>query len=186
VAGACATSPKSACATADFGHGGLAGADGKPIEHVRLVAQAVIQTLGRQTPPWTVLHVGWTPEEVVAAPQGTAISFHSQHSELPLDLEVPAEHSQLVVELGTGARSSGEAVAAYYPLYVPTAEAIAVLASQIQDHATEADSSRGRPLPPCPGHAHPLVVQVVEDVAVWQCPQSPAHLQEPVMPGHRA
>ncbi|QUQ70292.1 hypothetical protein [Kutzneria sp. CA-103260] len=45
------------------------------------------------------------------------------------------------------------------------------LAERLQDAFVE---EYGRPLPPCPGHEHPLVPEVRE-VAVWQCPNDPGH-----------
>ena len=138
---------------------------------VRLVAQAVLDGLGHQAPPWTVLRVGWAADD------------EWEHLVLPPGLDAPAAHSHLLVELGTeGRTAAGESVGAHYPLHVPEAEAVAELASQIQDHAVEAESSWGRALPPCPGHAHPLSARVFDGVAVWQCPVSPAHYRQPVVP----
>jgi len=45
------------------------------------------------------------------------------------------------------------------------------LAERLQDAFVE---EYGRPLPPCPGHQHPLTPEV-RDVAVWQCPYDPGH-----------
>ena len=51
------------------------------------------------------------------------------------------------------------------------------LAGKLQDVFVE---EYGRPLPPCPGHQHPLApaVRDVPDqgaIAVWQCPYDPGH-----------
>jgi hypothetical protein len=45
------------------------------------------------------------------------------------------------------------------------------LAAKLQDAFVE---EYGRPLPPCPGHEHPLVPEV-RDAAVWECPYDPGH-----------
>lgn len=45
------------------------------------------------------------------------------------------------------------------------------IAARLQDTFVEEYS---RPLPPCPGHQHPLVPEV-RDVAVWECPYDPGH-----------
>jgi hypothetical protein len=45
------------------------------------------------------------------------------------------------------------------------------LAARLQDAFVE---EYGRPLPPCPGHQHPLTPEVRE-VAVWLCPYDPGH-----------
>ncbi|MFC5220707.1 hypothetical protein [Streptomyces coerulescens] len=89
-------------------------------------------------------------------PGSTSINLHSAHSAMPPDLPALAEHSQLLVDLGTSDDAvRGTTVGAYFPLYVPFAEAVAAFASQIQDHAMEAEATFGRPLPPCPGHTPP-------------------------------
>lgn len=44
--------------------------------------------------------------------------------------------------------------------------------SHMQDHASENSSTFGVPLPPCPGHAHPLSADVAGGVAVWVCPET--------------
>ncbi|MEV6606796.1 hypothetical protein [Kutzneria sp. NPDC051319] len=45
------------------------------------------------------------------------------------------------------------------------------LAERLQDVFIE---EYGRPLPPCPGHEHPLVPEV-RDAAMWVCPNDPGH-----------
>ncbi|QXE33523.1 hypothetical protein KQY30_03685 [Streptomyces sp. GMY02] len=49
------------------------------------------------------------------------------------------------------------------------AEAVALLAEQLQDAVLE--HTGGAPVPPCPGHSHPAVAEVVDGVACWTCPQ---------------
>lgn len=51
------------------------------------------------------------------------------------------------------------------------------LAAKLQDTFVE---EYGRPLPPCPGHDHPLAPELRAHVdggprAVWQCPHDPGH-----------
>ncbi|WP_141698570.1 hypothetical protein [Streptomyces lushanensis] len=50
------------------------------------------------------------------------------------------------------------------------AEAVALLAEQLQDGVLE--HTGGAPLPPCPGHSHPAVAKVVDTVASWTCPEN--------------
>ncbi|MFE1961086.1 hypothetical protein [Streptomyces sp. NPDC059479] len=50
------------------------------------------------------------------------------------------------------------------------AEAVALLAEQLQDSVLE--YTAGTPVPPCPGHSHPAVAKVVDGVASWTCPQN--------------
>jgi hypothetical protein len=122
-------------------------------ERVRAVAQAILNGLGGHAPSWTVLSV--TEPDV---PPGQW-SVHT-----------------LLVTLG---RSPDETVGAYYSLAVPEPDAIAALASQIQDHAIEA--TQGDPLPPCPGHPHPLSAHVVDGVAVWECPRDSRTPPNPIV-----
>lgn len=70
---------------------------------------------------------------------------------------------------------------AYFASNLPEPQAIAQLASHLQDHASENSSTFGVPLPPCPGHQHPLNADVADGVAVWACPVTPAHYQQPIV-----
>ena len=151
------------------------------MEQARLVAQAVLDRMGRQAPAWTVLHVGWTQQPTVGRPGDDEIHLYSWHSGRPPGLDEGSGHQQLSVVLGSADEAVGGTVTAYYPLYLQAAEAIVVLASQIQDHASEAEISWGRSLPPCPGHNHPLRAHVVEGIAVWECPSTPDHHREPIL-----
>ena len=92
---------------------------------------------------------------------------------------VEFEPHTIAVILGSPDGGS-EPVTAFYSLDVPAADAIAALASQIQDHAIEV--SGGQAFPACPGHPHPLSPHVVDRVAVWECPRTPAHHREPIWP----
>jgi hypothetical protein len=58
------------------------------------------------------------------------------------------------------------------------AEAVALLAEQLQDAVLEATG--GTPVPPCPGHAHPAVPDVVEGTACWTCPRS-GQVRRPIL-----
>ncbi|MGC5363893.1 hypothetical protein ACPXCE_19845 [Streptomyces sp. DT24] len=60
------------------------------------------------------------------------------------------------------------------------AEAVVMLAGQLQDGVLE--STGGAPAPPCPasGHSHPAVAAVVDGVASWTCPQGGG--TRPVLP----
>ncbi|WP_052744487.1 hypothetical protein [Streptomyces odonnellii] len=52
---------------------------------------------------------------------------------------------------------------------ITEAEAVALLAEQLQDAVLE--HTGGTPVPPCPGHSHPAVAEVVDGVACWTCPR---------------
>jgi len=85
----------------------------------------------------------------------------------------------LLVTIGRDDRDRAP-VQVYLSLDVPADEAVAITAGQIQDHAIEATS--GAPLPPCPGHRHPLTATSVDGVASWACPRDAAHHLEPILP----
>jgi hypothetical protein len=90
----------------------------------------------------------------------------------------PPWDAQLSVVAGP-ASGDGDVVTVYVLTHVPEAMAVAELASQLQDHVIEA--TWGAPLPPCPGHPHPLAAHVVDGVAVWECPNTPGHYREPIV-----
>lgn len=52
------------------------------------------------------------------------------------------------------------------------ADAVVLLADQLQDGVLE--STAGEPLPPCPGHGHPATARVVAGQPCWVCPQDEA------------
>ena len=147
------------------------------MQHAALLAQAVIDGLGQQGPPWIVLDVRLVGD---ATPDAVDLALVSLHSRTGPRFAEPAER-QFSVTIGPSGSAVEESVAVYFPLYLPVAEAIVVLASQIQDHAIETAPSWGLPLPPCPGHSHPLSARIAEGAPVWQCPTSSSHHQEPIV-----
>ncbi|MEV0848010.1 hypothetical protein AB0J21_19400 [Streptomyces sp. NPDC049954] len=58
------------------------------------------------------------------------------------------------------------------------AEAVTLLAGQLQDAVLE--ETGGAPHPPCPGHSHPAVARTVDGIACWACPNGGA--VRPVLP----
>lgn len=81
--------------------------------------------------------------------------------------------------------ADGSGADCLFALYLPEFEAVAEFASHLQDWVSESDVGWGRPVPPCPGHQHPLSAAVANGVAVWECPQDPAHHREPILPSSR-
>ncbi|MEU3186749.1 hypothetical protein ABZ707_21475 [Streptomyces sp. NPDC006923] len=57
-------------------------------------------------------------------------------------------------------------------------EAVALLAEQLQEGVLE--HTGGTPAPPCPGHSHPAVPEVVDGVASWTCPEDGS--TRPILP----
>ncbi len=121
------------------------------------LATAVLADLARGTSDeWIVL--GAVPDDHMDGPPpppgldyGTVISISIARSDAP----------------------AATASRVHYVPDVPRADALVALASQLQDALIE--TSHGRALPACPGHAHPLSAVVVDGVAVWRCPVSPEH-----------
>jgi hypothetical protein len=60
------------------------------------------------------------------------------------------------------------------------AEAVALLAEQLQESVLE--HTGGAAAPPCPGHNHPAAAEVVEGVATWTCPQGSRDRSRPILP----
>ncbi|WP_424185399.1 NUDIX hydrolase [Actinokineospora sp. G85] len=87
----------------------------------------------------------------------------------------PAPHQDgLWVEVGGDQPRSG-----FFATAGPRAEAVALLANQLQDHAVE--EAFGEALPHCPGHQHPLTARVVGGNPLWVCPGDVDHHREPVV-----
>ena len=59
------------------------------------------------------------------------------------------------------------------------AEAVVILADQLQDSVLEATG--GAPFPPCPGHGHPAVAELIDGVPSWKCPKGGS--LGPIIPG---
>ncbi|WP_052863268.1 hypothetical protein [Streptomyces niger] len=65
--------------------------------------------------------------------------------------------------------ADGSAVGVHVEQPMPPADAIALVADRLQDAVLE--ETGGAPNPPCPGHRHPAVAEVVAGVACWTCPR---------------
>lgn len=89
----------------------------------------------------------------------------------------PHEDSSLF-RVVVGRPGSGATV--FFVTEAGRASATMGMAGDLQIHAL--DSVWGPPLPPCPGHPHPLEPRVVHDVAVWICPRVAGHHSEPIAP----
>lgn len=145
------------------------------LDQVRGVAQKILDRLGHPALCWEIIDVyssptfSWPPDASLIL----ISSFSGTRSAGPTN---EAERNVSVV-IGSSPDDE-DAVVAYYSMHVPEVDAVRELASQMQDHAIE--KLWGAPLPPCPGHAHPLNPKVVNDVAVWQCPNMPSHHTEPI------
>lgn len=134
-----------------------------PEDEIRRLAQAILDRLGQSWHVTETAPVGRTP-------------FRMPEEALDGVAAVESE----VVFIADRAAEQPETLAAHFTLGVDRAEAIVSLASQLQDHLIEATS--GDPIPPCPGHPHPLVAHVVAGEPVWECPRSPVHHRELILP----
>ncbi|MFI9029946.1 hypothetical protein [Streptomyces sp. NPDC053560] len=70
--------------------------------------------------------------------------------------------------LVTLAFADGSAVSVHFEEPMAEADAVTLLADQLQDAVLE--ETGGAPNPPCPGHGHPAVARTVDGVASWTCP----------------
>ncbi|MEU7484843.1 hypothetical protein [Streptomyces sp. NPDC042319] len=72
--------------------------------------------------------------------------------------------------LVTLAFADGSAVGVHFQEAMDEAEAVTLLADQLQDAVLE--ETGGAPYPPCPNHSHghPAVARTVNGVAGWTCP----------------
>lgn len=129
----------------------------------RALAERVIERFGAHAPPMGIKRLGYV---------GPGIGPARDH--LSTD-PTPVVLIEIRIE-GSPASRFG----AHFTIGTPREWAVTATAGQIQDGALE--HTRGDPLPPCPGHVHPLQADVVDGVASWVCPKDRDHHVEPVMP----
>ncbi|SRR6266487_4824414 len=153
--------------------------DNARFKRIRSVAEAIVSRLGHRAPAWAVLKIEETPHLAPEDADENTIAFGSWYPAEPN--QIPSVQPRSIsVTLGVPNDSSHVPVTSYFSLDVPEADAIVALASQIQDHAIE--MTWGLPVPPCPGHSHPLAPRVFDGVAVWECPEAPDHYRTRIYP----
>src|SRR5262245_45710643 len=109
------------------------------LTEIVLVTQKILDRLSYRNTQWTVTEAA----PVEAAEYPVASEHRGGHLEVPRTVLVRA--AQVSDPL--------TAISSYFVLNIPTQEAIAQLASALQDEVIET----GRvAVPPCPGHPHPL------------------------------
>lgn len=139
-------------------------------QFARLVTNAILNRLGDQAPRWQILAIDEVSTTVGPPPPDGS-----------------PEPRSLRITLGTFDAGPDDTVAVHFSLDVERQLATLALAEQIQGHVLE--ETHGNPLPPCPGHAHPLTPRLLSgNMAVWSCPSDPAHFEEPIFAstGHAA
>jgi hypothetical protein len=146
--------------------------------HVRALAEAVLNRFGYHRDGWRVVSV--YPAEPTASAEDASVALTSQYLG-PQHDHGSGDANQIAVVVGSSEGDDDSQVTAYYSFDVPEPDAIAEMASQIQDWAIE--ETHGLALPPCPDHVHPLAPRVVAGVAVWECPAVPEHHREPIVGG---
>ncbi|MFE7123223.1 hypothetical protein [Streptomyces sp. NPDC057617] len=132
-------------------------------------AEDILRQLG--DPVGRTLEVTVPPAdtEPEAPPGETAFTsrLEIQYGEGPTEPSAAARHvSSVLVVL---AFDDGSATSVLLEDSMTEAEAVTLLAEQLQDGVLE--HTGGAPAPPCPGHRHPAVAEVVDGVASWTCPQ---------------
>ncbi len=131
------------------------------LEFARLVALSAVCALGDRAPDWKDVRVHYyddnTHDFTLNRTETVHVSLRS----------VSGTYKDEAVYFGP----SGENLAL----------AVIMTVDGIQDHAVE--SSWGEPLPPCPGHVHPLAPRVVEGVPKWVCMNEGAsHYELDILP----
>ncbi|MEV0375526.1 hypothetical protein AB0I10_38230 [Streptomyces sp. NPDC050636] len=79
-------------------------------------------------------------------------------------------HSADSTVVVTLAYRDGSSISVLVDQTMGEAEAVALLADQLQDSVLE--NTGGAPVPPCPGHGHPAVAEVVNGIPSWVCPKA--------------
>lgn len=76
--------------------------EGTLFEHVRVVAEAVLDRLGDHASPWQIIGVGWTPDSMAQQREcGLVITLSSRYYGESRSLPEPAAQSQVSVVLGS-------------------------------------------------------------------------------------
>jgi hypothetical protein len=117
------------------------------------VAQGILDRLSHQDAQWTV-----TEADPV------------QETEYPVDFENRWGHLEVprtVLVRAAKVSDPSTTISSYFVLNIPTQQAIAQLASALQDEVIETVSAA---VPPCPDHPHPLSPRGDSGLAVWTCP----------------
>ena len=131
------------------------------LEYVRLLVDATLSHMGAEVPDW----------------ESDIISYYD------LDVrECTTKWSEAVYVSLRSPSGKYEQVWVYFTNSdLSLAWSTVNTASAIQDQAVEA--AWGVPLPPCPGHVHPLVAQVVDGVPKWLCMKEGAsHYERDILP----
>jgi hypothetical protein len=111
-------------------------------DEIANVAQAILDRLSGDDAHWTVASVDLHPEAL------------------------PDPRVMLVRAVKVSEPSC--AVSSYFSQTIPTQQAIAQLASSLQDEVIEAVWAA---VPACEGHPHPMSARVEDERAVWGCPE---------------
>jgi hypothetical protein len=91
-------------------------------------------------------------------------------ADAPIEVRVRGlEGDRLIVQEAGEPDSAG--------LWIPPDDApeelVVSLADQLQEQVfPESRGAWGQARPPCPGHAHPARAELVDDVAMWVCPDT--------------
>ncbi|WP_028934137.1 hypothetical protein [Pseudonocardia spinosispora] len=133
------------------------------IDFARLLASGIVSQLGEQGPDWEIGSVEHQEDDF----SGTGDFSWSPTVRVEFR-SISGEYESVGVYFVYNGVSLGDSVIA--------------TADGIQDHAVE--MIPGAALPPCPGHHHPAVARVVDDVPKWVCMKDgAAHFSEDIVPG---
>jgi hypothetical protein len=132
------------------------------LEYVKLLVEATLTCMGEAAPDWEV----------------DGLSYYDLDARDQTDKWSEAVYVSLRSPSG-----KYEEVWVYFTRsHLSLAWSTVNSAGAIQDHAVEVTD--GEPLPPCPGHAHPLTPTVVDGVPMWVCmQQGAAYYAHDILPG---
>ncbi|MFG2138942.1 hypothetical protein [Streptomyces sp. NPDC048650] len=146
---------------------------------VRDWAEMILHQLG--DPSGHTLDVGAASSDGVPRELGAGAVFDSRpledREELAGGPSLP--HSADSAVVATLAFRDGSSVSVHLDGTMGESEALARLADGLQDSVLE--NTGGAPFPPCPGHGHPAVADVVKGIPSWVCPHG--GVVRPIRPG---
>jgi hypothetical protein len=136
-------------------------------DYARILANKVLSDLGDGAPDWEV----------------ESARYEDSESE---NIVFGLTHEPQVLITIRSVSGKYESVAAYFTEDGSSlAHSTAAVADAIQDHAVE--EIPGGLFPPCPGHGHPAVADVVAGVPTWVCmTQRERYYSREILPGFEA
>lgn len=142
---------------------------------VRSWAEKILAQLGAPADHiLTVTGPGFAADAGTGALPAAADSAAAEEFNSSLSLALDGGHDsdgfgdEVAGLLITLAFSDGSTAGVHFEEPMAEADAVTLLADQLQDAVLE--ETGGAPHPPCPDHGHPAVARTVDGIASWACP----------------